>query len=79
MSRGLDKSAKYGNMAGMDSGNLLRELRQEAGISQRRLATHLGMSNTALYLWEREAPTVERIERYRRAFREIASKSGAAA
>lgn len=57
----------------MSDGNLLRELRQEAGISQRRLATHLGVSNTALYLWERETPTLERIEKYRRAFREIAA------
>ena len=62
----------------MNEPNLLRELRQEAGISQRRLATHLGMSNTALYLWERETPTLERIERYRRAFREIAQQAAVA-
>ena len=78
MSRGLDNLGNSGNIADM-SDNLLREMRIEAGVSQRRLATHLGLSNTALYLWEREAPTVERIERYRRAFREIANKSGAAA
>ena len=78
MSRVLDNLGNSGNIADM-SDNLLREMRIEAGVSQRRLATHLGLSNTALYLWEREAPTVERIERYRRAFREIANKSGAAA
>ena len=66
-------------MPSMTEGNLLRELRIEAGISQRRLATHLGVSNTALYLWEREMPTIERIEKYRRAFREIAGKTGAVA
>ena len=78
MSIGLDKSAKHGKLCHV-SENLLRELRVEAGISQRRLATHLGMSNTALYLWEREAPTIERIERYRRAFREIAVQKAAVA
>lgn len=57
----------------MSDPNLLREMRQQANVSQRRLAAHLGMSNTALMFWEREAPTVERIERYHRALREIAS------
>ena len=78
MSGVLDKSAKHGTIRHV-SENLLREMRVEAGISQRRLATHLGVSNTALYLWEREAPTIERIERYRRAFREIATKPRTAA
>ena len=59
----------------MSNGNLLWELRTEAGISQRRLATHFGVSNTAVWLWERPdaVPTIERIEAYRAAFRAIKS------
>lgn len=49
----------------MELGNILAQLRKEKGLSQRELATSLGVSNGAVAMWEtnRRQPDIEMLIR----------------
>ena len=46
-------------MAGKDLADLIRQVREEKGISQEKLAEYVGVSRQAVSKWEKGSPSLQ--------------------